>query len=76
MVAASMLMCLPAVEIPSRLNATAIGETYTGTSKAVPEAHTLFDCSTSSALKALSEPAQAVEPVRNVLTPAPDPDGL
>jgi hypothetical protein len=45
-------------------------------SKAVPEAHTLADCLTSSALSAASEPAQAVAPVRKVVTPAPEPVGL
>lgn len=48
---------------------------YTGTSKAVPVAQTDFDCDTWSDVIAASEPAQTVEPVRKVLTPAPEPDG-
>ena len=35
MVAASMLMCLPASETPCRLNTMASGEMYTGTSNAL-----------------------------------------
>ncbi len=45
-------------------------------SKAVPEAHTLLDWETSSSVRAASEPAHAVAPVRKVETPAPEPDGL
>ena len=76
-VEASIFMCFPASETPFRLKITAIGETYTGTSKAVvPFVQTDFDFSNSSSLSDLSDPAQAVAPVINVVTPAPEPVGL
>ncbi len=76
MVSASMFRVLPLPDTPWRLNTTAIGEMYTGTSKAVPEAHTFLDCATSSSEREASEPAHAVAPVRKVETPAPEPEGL
>lgn len=63
------------VSMPSRLNATATGEMYSGTSTMASEAQLAKPSANSSVLKARSEPMKLLAPAMKFSRPVPEPVG-